>query len=71
MGTLISSNGRISQNDIHCWHIPQEISSQIKSAVNKIKHIPSNPVNTDTEGPIESVRINGVSTLKGLNLENM
>ena len=51
--------------------IPQEISSQIKSAVDKIKHIPSNPVNTDTEGSIESVRINGVSALKGLNLEKM
>ena len=72
MGTLILSNGRISQNDIRWhWHIPQETSSQIKSAVDKKKHIPSNPVNTDTEGPIESVRINRVSTLNGLNLEKM
>ena len=51
--------------------IPQEISSQVKSVVDKIKHIPSNSVNTDTEGPIESVCINGVSALKGLNLEKM
>ena len=29
----------------------------------------SNPVNTDTEGAIESVRINGVSVLTGRNLE--
>ena len=27
----------------------------------------SNPVNTDTEGAIESVRINGVSVLTGRN----
>ena len=44
---------------------------KIRSAVDKIKHIPSNPVNTDTEGPIESVRINRVSALRGLNLEKM
>ena len=31
----------------------------------------SNPVNTDTEGAIESVRINGVSVLSRLNLEKM
>ena len=31
----------------------------------------SNSVNTDTERPIESVRINGVSVLGGLNLEKM
>ena len=62
---------KMISNDIHRWHIPQEISSQIKSAVDKIKHIPSNPVNTDTEGAIESVRINGVSALRGLNLEKM
>ena len=31
----------------------------------------SNPVNTGTEGAIESVHINGVSVLSGLNLEKM
>ena len=31
----------------------------------------SNPVNTDTEGAIESVRINWVSVLSRLNLEKM
>ena len=31
----------------------------------------SNPVKTDTEGAIESVRINGVSVLSRLNLEKM
>ena len=30
----------------------------------------SNPVNTDTEGAIESFRINGVSVFSRLNLEN-
>ena len=30
-----------------------------------------NPVNKDTEEPIESVRINGVSLSSGLNLEKM
>ena len=33
--------------------------------------IQSNPVNTDIEGAKESVRINGVSVLSGLNLEKM
>ena len=33
--------------------------------------IQSNSVNTDTEGGIESVRINGVSVLSRLNLEKM
>ena len=33
--------------------------------------IQSNPVNTVTEGAIESVLINGVSVLSGLNLEQM
>ena len=31
----------------------------------------SNSVNTDTERAIESVRINGVSVLSGLNLEEV
>ena len=31
----------------------------------------SNLVNTDTEGAIESFRINGVSVFSRLNLENM
>ena len=31
----------------------------------------SNSVNTDTERAIESVRINGVSFLSGLNLEKV
>ena len=31
----------------------------------------SNPVNIGTEGAIESVHINGVSVLSGLNLEKM
>ena len=31
----------------------------------------SNPVNADTERTIESVLINGVSVLSGLNLEKM
>ena len=31
----------------------------------------SNTVNTDTKGVIESVRINKVSVLSGLNLEKM
>ena len=31
----------------------------------------SNPFNKDTEGVIESVRINKVSVLSGLNLEKM
>ena len=30
-----------------------------------------NPINTDTEGKIESVRINRVSVLSELNLEKM
>ena len=30
-----------------------------------------NPINTDTDGAIESVPINGVSALGGLNLEKM
>ena len=33
--------------------------------------VPSNPVNMDTEGAIESVCINGVSTDSRLNLEEM
>ena len=33
--------------------------------------IQSNPVNTDIEGSVESVRINGVCVLSGLNLEKM
>ena len=33
--------------------------------------IQSNAVKTDSEGGIESVRINGVSVLSGLNLEKM
>ena len=33
--------------------------------------VQSHPVNTDTEGVIESVHINGVSVLSGLNLEKM
>ena len=33
--------------------------------------IQSNPVNTDTEGVIEGVRINGVSILSRLNLEEI
>ena len=36
-----------------------------------IEPVQSNPVNTDTEGVIESVRINEVSVLSGLNLEKM
>ena len=36
-----------------------------------IKLIQSNSVNTDTEGATESVCINGVSVLSGLNLEKM
>ena len=35
------------------------------------KVVQSNPVDTDNEGAIESVRINGVSVLSGLNLEKM
>ena len=31
--------------------------------------VQANLVNTDTEGAIESVRVNGVSVLSGLNLE--
>ena len=33
--------------------------------------IQSNPVNTDIEGSVESVCINEVSVLSGLNLEKM
>ena len=36
-----------------------------------IKKLQSNPVNPDTEGVIESVRINGVSVLSGLNFKKM
>ena len=36
-----------------------------------LKVYTSNPVNTDTEGTIERVRINGVSLLSVLNLEKM
>ena len=38
---------------------------------NVLNKVQSNPVNTDTEEVIESVRINGVSVLKVLNLEKM
>ena len=31
----------------------------------------SNPANTDTEGAVKNVHINGVSVLKRLNLEKM
>ena len=34
-----------------------------------INTVQSNPVNTDAEGAIESVRINRVCVLSGLNLE--
>ena len=34
------------------------------------KYIQSNPVNTDTEGAKESIRINGVSVLSGSCYEN-
>ena len=34
-------------------------------------NIQSNPVNTDTEGAMESVCINGVSLLSRLNLDEM
>ena len=35
------------------------------------KDIQSNPLNTNSEGTIESVRINRVPVLSGLNLEKM
>ena len=37
----------------------------------KLKSLKSNPINTDTERAMESVRINGVSVLSGLHLEKL
>ena len=45
--------------------------NNFKSDNTDIKVYTSNPVNTDTEGTIDKVRINGVSVLSGLNLEKM
>ena len=40
-------------------------------SVTRDKDIQSNPVNTNTEGAIESIRIYGMPVLSGLNLEKM
>ena len=45
--------------------------SILKQATNFQNKLQSNPVNTDSEGAIESVHINGVSVLSGLSLEKM
>ena len=52
--------------------IPRKFQRAAKIAVETFqKSKGSEPVNTDTEGVKESVRINGLSVLSGLNLEKM
>ena len=43
----------------------------LKQATNFQTKLQSNPVNMDSEGAIESVHINRVSVISGLNLEKM
>ena len=55
---------------VFCWKM-KEIKRAVKNTVTQSCCLQSNSDNTDTEGAIESVCINGVSAINGLNLEKM
>ena len=55
---------------VFCWKM-KEIKRAVKNTVTQSCCLQSYPDNTDTEGTIESLRINGVSAISGLNSEKM
>ena len=55
---------------VFCWKM-KEIKRAVKNTVTQSCCLQSNPDNADTEGTIESLRINGVSAISGLNSEKM
>ena len=55
---------------VFCWKM-KEIKRAVKNTVSQLCCLQSYPDDTDTEGTIESLRINGVSEISGLNLEKM
>ena len=55
---------------VYCWKM-KEIKRAVKNTVTQSCCLQSYPDNTDTEGTIECLRINGVAAISGLNLEKM